>query len=83
MRGLKFGSAFGPVEYRAIDHQSTLGAYVGRLDVKDGKGVMVDWTYRDGAKYLPSDDVVKSCGRRLREDARIPSPHFSVGRGLG
>ena len=60
MRGLKFGSAFGAVEYRAIDHQSTLGAYVGRLDVKDGKGVMVGWTYRDGAKYLPSDDVVKT-----------------------
>jgi branched-chain amino acid transport system substrate-binding protein len=60
MRGLKFSSAFGPVEFRAIDHQSTLGAYVGRLDVKDGKGVMVGWAYRDGAKYLPSDDVVKT-----------------------
>jgi len=60
LRGLKFGSAFGAVEYRAIDHQSTLGAYVGRLDVKDGKGMMVGWTYRDGAKYLPSDDVVKT-----------------------
>jgi branched-chain amino acid transport system substrate-binding protein len=60
MKGLKFTSAFGPVEFRAIDHQSTLGAYVGRLDVKNGKGVMVNWTYRDGAKYLPSDDVVKT-----------------------
>jgi branched-chain amino acid transport system substrate-binding protein len=59
MRGLKFSSAFGPVEFRAIDHQSTLGAYVGRLDVKDGKGVMVGWAYRDGAKYLPSDDEVR------------------------
>jgi branched-chain amino acid transport system substrate-binding protein len=59
MRGLKFASAFGPVEFRAIDHQSTLGAFVGRLDVKDGKGVMVGWSYRDGAKYLPSDDEVK------------------------
>jgi branched-chain amino acid transport system substrate-binding protein len=59
MRGLKFTSAFGPVTYRAIDHQSTLGAYVGRLDVKDGKGVMTGWGYRDGAKYLPSDDEVK------------------------
>jgi branched-chain amino acid transport system substrate-binding protein len=59
MRGLKFTSAFGPVEYRAIDHQSTLGAYVGRLGVKDGKGVMVGWSYRDGAKYLPPDEVVK------------------------
>ena len=59
MRGLKFTSAFGSVIYRAIDHQSTLGAYVGRIDLKDGKGVMTGWAYRDGAKYLPSDDEVK------------------------
>jgi branched-chain amino acid transport system substrate-binding protein len=59
MRGLKFSSAFGAVEFRAIDHQSTLGAFVGRLDVKDGKGVMVGWAYRDGARYLPSDAEVK------------------------
>jgi branched-chain amino acid transport system substrate-binding protein len=58
--GLRFTSPFGPVEFRAIDHQSTMGAYVGRLDVKDGKGVMVGWSYRDGAKYLPSDDVVRT-----------------------
>ena len=44
----------------AIDHQSTLGAYVGKTAVKDGKGVMVDWSYRDGAKYLPGDDEVKT-----------------------
>ena len=60
MKGLKFMSAFGPVEFRAIDHQATLGAYVGRTAVKDGKGVMTNWRYADGAKYLPSDDVVKT-----------------------
>ncbi|HWB45198.1 MAG TPA: ABC transporter substrate-binding protein [Hyphomicrobiaceae bacterium] len=60
MKGLRFKSAFGPVEFRAIDHQSTLGAFVGRLDVKDGKGVMVNWRYCDGAKYLPPDSVVKT-----------------------
>jgi branched-chain amino acid transport system substrate-binding protein len=60
LRGLRFMSAFGPVEYRAIDHQSTLGAYVGKTAVKDGRGVMVDWSYRDGAKYLPSDEVVRT-----------------------
>jgi branched-chain amino acid transport system substrate-binding protein len=58
--GLQFTSPFGPVQFRAIDHQSTMGAYVGRLDVKDGKGVMAGWSYRDGAGYLPSDDVVRS-----------------------
>jgi branched-chain amino acid transport system substrate-binding protein len=60
MRGLTFTSPFGPVEFRAIDHQSTMGAYVGRLDVRDGRGVMTGWSYRDGAKYLPSDDVVRT-----------------------
>lgn len=59
MEGLKFVSAFGPVEYRAIDHQSTLGAYVGKIVIKDGKGTMADWSYRDGAKYLPSDEEVR------------------------
>jgi branched-chain amino acid transport system substrate-binding protein len=60
MKGLKFPSAFGTAEYRAVDHQSTLGAFVGKTAVKDGKGVMVDWSYRDGARYLPSDEVVKT-----------------------
>ncbi len=60
MKGLKFTSAFGPVEFRASDHQATLGAYVGKTAVKDGKGVMVDWRYADGAKYLPSDAEVKT-----------------------
>ena len=40
--------------YRAVDHQSTMGAYVGRTAVRDGKGVMVDYRYIDGAAVLPS-----------------------------
>jgi branched-chain amino acid transport system substrate-binding protein len=59
MSGLRFATPFGPVEFRAIDHQSTMGAFVGKTAVKNGKGVMVDWHYADGAKYLPSDDEVK------------------------
>jgi branched-chain amino acid transport system substrate-binding protein len=60
LKGLKFTSPFGPVEFRAIDHQSTLGAFVGKTAVRNGRGVMVDWRYADGAKYLPSDDVVRT-----------------------
>jgi branched-chain amino acid transport system substrate-binding protein len=62
MRGIVFDSAFGegPVTFRAIDHQSTLGAYVGKTALKGGKGTMVGWRYADGAKYLPSDEVVKT-----------------------
>jgi branched-chain amino acid transport system substrate-binding protein len=59
LRGLQFGTPFGPVTMRALDHQSTMGAYVGTLDVRGGSGTMVDWRYADGAKYLPSDDEVR------------------------
>ena len=57
---LKSDSPFGPVTFRAIDHQSTMGAFVGKTDVKDGKPTMVDWRYADGADYLPPDDVVRT-----------------------
>jgi branched-chain amino acid transport system substrate-binding protein len=62
MQDLTLETPFGPVTYRAIDHQSTMGAFVGRTDVRDGKGIMVDWRYANGKDYLPPDDVV----RRLR-----------------
>lgn len=52
--GLKVSTPFGPIEYRAADHQSTMGAYVGRTKNVNGKGVMVDYRYLDGAKFLPS-----------------------------
>lgn len=55
MRGLTFDSPIGPITFRASDHQATMGAFVGRLAVRDGKGVMVDWRYVDGSTYLPDD----------------------------
>ncbi len=58
MEGLTFDSIVGPVSYRKIDHQSTMGAYVGLTALKDGQGVMVDWQYADGKDYLPSDAEV-------------------------
>jgi branched-chain amino acid transport system substrate-binding protein len=59
MDGLEVMTPFGKIAYRALDHQSTMGAYVGRTAVKDGKGVMVDWRYEAGDKHLPPDSVVK------------------------
>jgi branched-chain amino acid transport system substrate-binding protein len=50
---------FGKVTYRAIDHQSTMGAYLGRTKLEGNKGVMVDYVNLDGAKYLPSDEEVR------------------------
>ena len=55
MAGLTHSTPFGNVTYRALDHQSTMGAYVGRIGVKDGKGVMTDWRYLDGKDYLPTE----------------------------
>jgi branched-chain amino acid transport system substrate-binding protein len=61
-KGLPVETPFGRITYRALDHQSTMGAYVGKLAKKDGRGVMVDWVYREGISYLPPDEEV----RRLR-----------------
>jgi len=59
MKDLRVGTPFGNIVFRALDHQSTLGAYVGRTGVKDGKGVMTSWTYSDGARFLPPDAEVR------------------------
>lgn len=55
LRGLDLKTPLGPIVFRASDQQSTMGAYVGRLTVKDGMPRMVDWRFGEGAKYLPSD----------------------------
>ncbi len=60
MSGLEVDTPFGRIAFRALDHQSTMGAYVGRTAVKDGKGVMTDWRYADGKDHLPSDDHVRA-----------------------
>jgi branched-chain amino acid transport system substrate-binding protein len=36
-----------------------MGAFVGRTAVREGRGVMVDWFYADGAGYLPPPEEVK------------------------
>lgn len=59
-RGLNVVTPFGPIVYRAEDHQSTMGAYVGRTKNEGGKGVMVNSRYMDGAKFLPSAAEVKT-----------------------
>src|SRR5271154_3989514 len=58
--GISVDTPFGKVTFRKADHQSTLGAFVGKTALKDGKGALVDVTYRDGAKYLPAESDVKA-----------------------
>jgi branched-chain amino acid transport system substrate-binding protein len=60
LKGMRMDSPLGKFSYRALDHQSTMGAYVGRLARKDGKGLMVDWHYADGADFLPGDAEVRA-----------------------
>ena len=54
-----FTSPFGICRFRAIDHQSTLGTYVGRLAKQDGRGGMVDWRYIGGDAVMPTDAEVR------------------------
>jgi len=58
-KDLKVDSPLGPFHYRASDHQATMGAYVGKITLEDGKGSMGDFKYVDGASVLPSDAEVK------------------------
>ncbi len=57
--GLTLMTPFGQITYRSEDHQSTMGSFVGRTKNEAGKGVMVNYRYLDGAKYLPSEAEVK------------------------
>lgn len=56
--GLEVAQPVGKVMFRPNDHQGTVGIYLGHTAKKDGKGVMVDYTYIDGAKLQPSDAEV-------------------------
>ena len=58
-KGLEVMTPFGRATYRAQDHQSTMGAFVGKTKNEGGKGTMVDYRYLDGAKFQPTDAEVK------------------------
>jgi branched-chain amino acid transport system substrate-binding protein len=59
LEGLSLDTPVGPITVRAIDHQSTMGMYVGRIALSNGSGTMSDWSYADGAHYLPPDSYVR------------------------
>ena len=58
-KGLSLEMPFGKITFRAEDHQSTMGAYVGKIKNDNGKGVMVDYKYMDGARFQPTADELK------------------------
>jgi branched-chain amino acid transport system substrate-binding protein len=64
LKGLEMQTPFGPIVWRPLDHQSTMGAYVGQLAKKGGRGTMVNWRYADGANFQPPIQEI----RALRKD---------------
>jgi branched-chain amino acid transport system substrate-binding protein len=60
LKGLEMQTPFGPIVWRALDHQSTMGAYVGQLARKGGRGTMVNWRYVDGSKVQPAEQEIRA-----------------------
>ena len=58
--GIEAPSPFGLLKFRAADHQSTLGVFFDRTAMVDGKGVMVDFSYKSGADYLLGEAEAKA-----------------------
>ena len=85
--GLSMPSPFGEITFRKIDHQSTLGAFVGKTAQKDGKGVMVDFVLQEGLGLsaerrrsreaaseglMPLFSLARACGERRRGEGQPP-----------
>ncbi|CAM3498844.1 Leucine-binding protein domain-containing protein [Bordetella sputigena] len=59
---LQVPTPFGTIEYRNLDHQSTLGIYLGYTGHVDGRLTMDRFVYATGARLQPLDEQI----RRLR-----------------
>lgn len=59
LKNLYVDGPFGVVRMRGLDHQSSLGTFVGRLEYQDGKNKMKHWYYADGAEHWPARKVVE------------------------
>ena len=49
----------GPITYRRIDHQSTMGTYVGTTSISGRLGVVTNHSYIDGKAVMPPDADVR------------------------
>jgi branched-chain amino acid transport system substrate-binding protein len=58
-KNLSVDTPMGKIMYRAQDNQSTMGAYVGYTTVNQGRGVMKNFKYVDGASVMPPDAEVQ------------------------
>lgn len=58
---IKINTPIGPISFSPVDHQATLGIWIGKIGFgPDGKPRLVDWQYKDGTKYRPSDEWIKA-----------------------
>jgi branched-chain amino acid transport system substrate-binding protein len=64
LKDFTFTSVAGPVTMRALDQQSTMGAWVGETTKKGKAGIMKNWKYEDGAKYLFPEAEVKAARKQ-------------------
>lgn len=62
LSGFTSNTLMGEQTIRAIDHKTTMGLWVGETAIIDGKPKFINWEYKDGANYMPSDNEI----RRLR-----------------
>ena len=60
LNDMKFETIAGPVTMRGLDHQSTLGGWVGLSTQLNGQGAMKDWKFVDGASVMFSESDVKA-----------------------
>ncbi|NND65213.1 MAG: ABC transporter substrate-binding protein, partial [Gammaproteobacteria bacterium] len=58
LEGLEAETIFGPVTIRVIDHQSTSGIWIGEAGFVDGRPQLVNWEFKDGNDYFPTDDYI-------------------------
>jgi len=60
LEGQRFETIAGPVTMRAIDHQATLGAWIGETTLSGKAGSMKSWRFVDGADYLFPEAEVRA-----------------------
>jgi branched-chain amino acid transport system substrate-binding protein len=63
LRGLTTETVTGPVTMRAIDHQGTMGTWVGETALLRGRGAMRNARYVDGATVMFPEEEVRAARR--------------------
>lgn len=60
LRDMPLDSPLGKITFRALDQQSTMGAFIGLVSQQGGQSSMSEWRYLDGAAYMPNAAYVRS-----------------------